>query len=293
MIKKILFCAAFCLAAVLCLGGMELTVLGGLGNASFDTKSTSPMGNGEFEGTLYPFVRMRLDETVSDSVEFSGTMERDPILKNRLGAEAKISAGLFAVSAGPVLGLFNSGESVIRPGVQAGITFELPGIVFAALNAGSTFGSPESEGDYEARHGRLELGFWLPNIVNTLSISEKNYDSREKENLDVRNKILRYHYSADVYAKNVPYRVVLNLGYQTLTRSIVNRAAFTVEEDVYNIIFLGAETSFNVRPNLRLIFGGETPVYSWGKKPLTKKDKLILFEAYAGFTYTIERRSPQ
>ncbi|MDR2050144.1 MAG: hypothetical protein LBP69_11900 [Treponema sp.] len=290
MIKKTLCCAALCLSAVLRLGGLELTVLGGLGNVSFDAKSTGPTG-GEFEGTLYPFVRLQLNETVSDSLEFSGVMERDPVLRNRLRAEAKISSGLFAVSAGPVLGFFNSSESAIRPGVQAGIRFDLPGIVFAVLNAGSTFGSLESEGD-EARHGRLELGFWMPNMINTISISEKNYDSREKGSLDVRNSILRYQYSADIYAKNVPYRVLLNIGYETLTRSITDRAAFTFEEDVYNIIFLGAETSFNVRPKLRLIFGAETPVYSWGKKPLTKKDKLVLFEAYAGFTYTIENRLP-
>jgi hypothetical protein len=57
---------------------------------------------------------------------------------------------------------------------------------------------------------------------------------------------------------------------------------------VYNVIFLGAETSFNVKPNLKLILGAEMPVYSWGTKPLTKKDKLVLFQAHAGFTYTIE-----
>jgi hypothetical protein len=82
--------------------------------------------------------------------------------------------------------------------------------------------------------------------------------------------------------------VALNFGYETLTRSISDRAASTFEEDLYNIIFLGVETSFSVRPKLRLILGGEMPVYSWGKKPLTKKDKLVLFEIYAGFTYTIE-----
>jgi hypothetical protein len=262
--------------------------MGGLGNFSFDTESTSPLGNSEFEGALYPLVRVQLDETISDSLGFSGVLERDPVLRNRFWAEARISSGLFVVSAGPLLGLFNSTESVIRPGVRAGMRFDLPGIVFAALNAGSTFGSLQSEGDYEARHGRLEFGFWLPNIINTISISEKSYDSRETESLDVRNRILRYQYSADVYAKNVPFGVTLNFGYETLTRNISDRAASVFEEDVYNIIFLGAETSFNVRPQLRLILGGEIPVYSWGKKPLTKKDKLVLFEVYAGFTYIIE-----
>jgi hypothetical protein len=288
MIKKTFFFTVFCLCAALYLNGIELTVRGGLGNFSFDTKSTTPLGNGEFEGMLYPFALIRLDETVSDSFAFSGAIERDPVLRNRFLAEAKISSGFFAVSAGPFLGLFNSAESVVRPGVQAGIRFDLPGIVFAVLNAGSTFGSLQSAGDYEARHGRLEIGFWLPNIVNTISISEKSYDSQETGSLEVRNRILRYQYSADVYAKNVPFEVALNFGYETLTRSISDRATSMFEEDLYNIIFLGAETSFNVRPNLRLILGGETPVYSWGKKPLTKKDKLVLFELYAGFTYTIE-----
>jgi hypothetical protein len=246
------------------------------------------VGSGKFEGSLYPLVRVQIDETVSDSLGFSGVIERDPILRNRFLAEAKIFAGLFTVSMGPVLGLFNSPESTVRPGVQAGIRFDLPGILFAGLNAGSTFGSLNSKGDYEARHSVLELGFWLPNIVNTLSISEKSYDSRETGNLDTSDKIRRYQYSAAIYAKNVPYEATLNLGYETLTRGIADRAASTFEEDVYNIIFLGAETSFNVGANLRLIFGAETPVYSWGTKSLTRKEKLLLFHAYAGFTYIIE-----
>jgi hypothetical protein len=285
--RRFLF-AAFCLCAVLRLNGMELTVLGGLGNFSFDTKSTSPLGSGEFEGALYPFARIQLDESVSDFVAFSGVLERDPVLRNRFSAEAKISAGFFAVSAGPLLGLFNSAESVIRPGVQAGIRFDFPGIVFAALNAGSTFGSLRSGGDYEARHGRLEFGFWLPNIINTISISEKSYDSQETENLTVRNRILRYQYGADIYAKNVPFEAALNFGYEILTRSVDDFSAAAFEEDVYNILFLGAGISFSVKPEFRLLFGGEMPVYSWGTKPLTKKDKLVLFEVYAGFAYTIE-----
>jgi hypothetical protein len=287
--KKVFFFAALYLSAVLHVGGMDLTVLGGLGNVSFDTKSTGLSGSGEFEGALYPFARLRLDEAVSDFLEFNAVMERDPILRNRFSAKARISSGFFAISAGPLLGLFNSSESIVRPGVEAGIHFDIPGIVFAAFDAGSTFGSLRSEGDYEARHSRLEFGFWLPNIINTISISEKSYDSWETGNLDVRDRVLRYQYSADIYTKNVPYEIVLNFGYETLTRNVIDRAASTSEEDVYNIIFLGAETSFNVKPELKLIFGGEIPVYSWGKKPLTKKDKLVLFEVYAGFTYTIER----
>ncbi|MDR0402569.1 MAG: hypothetical protein LBH35_03165 [Treponema sp.] len=288
MTKRPFLFAALCLSAVLRLNAMDLTVLGGLGNAAFDDKSVVPVGNGEFEGKLYPLARIQLDQTFSDFLALSGALERDPVLKNRFWAEARISSGVFSVSAGPLFGLFNSGENGIRPGIQAGIHFDIPGIIFAALNAGSTFGSLKSEGDYEARHGRLEFGFWLPNIINTFSISEKNYDSRETGNLDAGNRILRYQYSADIYAKNIPFEVIVNFGYETLSRTMSDRAASVSTEDVYNIIFLGAETLLNVRPNLRLIFGAETPVYSWGKKPLTKKDKLVLFEAYAGFSYTIE-----
>jgi hypothetical protein len=285
MKQRFLF-VAFCLCVILRLEGIELTVLGGLGNISLDAKTTNPLGGGEFEG--YPLARIRLDESVSNFIAFSGVLERDPVLRNRFSAEAKISSGFFAVSAGPLLGLFNSAESVIRPGVQAGVRFDLPGIIFAALNAGSTFGSLRSVGDYEARQGRLEFGFWLPNIVNTISISEKSYDSWETGSLEIRNRILRYQYSADIYAKNVPFEVALNFGYETLTRSISNHATSVFEEDLYNIIFLGAEISFKVRPNLRLILGGEMPVYSWGEKPLTKTDKLVPFEVYAGFTCRIE-----
>ncbi|MDR1505678.1 MAG: hypothetical protein LBI67_01110 [Treponema sp.] len=286
MKKTAAFTALF-FAAALSLGSMELTVLGGMGNGFFDTKSLNPVGGGEFKGSLYPFFRVQLDETVSDFFSFSGALERDPVLRNRSWAEAEFSAGFVSVSVGPVLGLFNSRESVVRPGIQAGIRLDFPGIIFAGFNAGSTLGSLRAEGDYEARHGEFALGFWLPNIVNTISVSEKKYDSRETGTIDTLDAIRRYQYRAGIYAKGFPFEVQVDFGYETLTRRVTD--ASVVETDTYNIIFLGAETTVGVKPGFSLIFGVETPVYSWGQKPLEKKDKLLLFQAHAGFMYTLTK----
>jgi hypothetical protein len=279
------FFGALILFCVFSIEALELSVMGGAGNMDFDTERKTAIGNGDFENSFYPFGYLQLEENYLDLLKFTGTFERDPVLKNRASAEAEFQTGYFSISGGPLFGIFNS-DRMIQPGFLAGFGIDVPGIFYIKLKGGSTIGDPRSVGDYAAKNGELTLGFWLPNIVNTVSISGKTYQTLEANNLFITNEIQRYQYSTDIHAKSASYKIRLDFGIETLKQRYEDSTSS--EEDTYNICFIGAETSFNVRPSFRLIFGVEIPFYSWGENPLTRPANAWSFEAHAGFSVTID-----
>jgi hypothetical protein len=284
MIKKVFLTCALLLFGV-CLFSLDLSAVAGAGNLSFNTLSEEPLGNGEFNGYPYPFGRIALTDVVSETLGYSVSLERDPVLRNVLNGELRITAGLFSFSLGPLFGLFDTRESPFKPGVSAGIGVDFPGIIFASLRGGTIFGALRETGDYTLETGAVTLGFWLPNLVNTLSFTAKKFSLLQAGALLTEDELFRFCYRAEIYSKNVPYTVFIDMGYQTLIRSydgpLVN------EKDTYHTFFLGFEAAITVRPLFTLLFGAEMPIYSWGKLPLARGDHAWFVQGFAGFRWTI------
>ncbi|MDR1308048.1 MAG: hypothetical protein LBK74_10810 [Treponema sp.] len=268
--------------------GLDLSAVMGGGNLSFNPREDEPLGSGEFTGHPYPFGRIVLTDRVSETLGYSVSLERDPVLRNTLNGELRVTAGLFSFSLGPLFGLFDTRENPLKPGVSAGIGVDLPGIIFASLRGGAVFGSLHEKGDYTLETGSIALGFWLPNLINTLSFTAKQFTLFQAEDLLTEDELLRFCYRVEIYSKNVPYTVSIDMGYQTLIRSY--DGPLVREKDTYHALFLGFETALTIRPLFTLLFGAEIPVYSWGKAPLTRGDHAWFVRGFAGFRWTIEKK---
>ncbi|MDR1143274.1 MAG: hypothetical protein LBK77_03520 [Spirochaetaceae bacterium] len=283
------------LAGILLLGGgllfgLDLSAVMGGGNLSFNIREDEPLGSGEFTGHPYPFGRIALTDRVSETFSYSVSLERDPVLRNILNGELRVNVGLFSFSLGPLFGLFDTRENPLKPGVSAGIGVDLPGIIFGSLRGGAVFGSLHEKGDYTLETGSIALGFWLPNLVNTLSLGTKKFSLFQTGGLVTEDELLRLCYRGEIYSKNVPYTISIDLGYQTLIRSY--DGPLVREKDTYHALFLGFETAVTIRPLFALLFGAEIPVYSWGKAPLTRGDHAWFVQGFAGFNWTIEKKTP-
>ncbi|MDR2471723.1 MAG: hypothetical protein LBD09_06410 [Treponema sp.] len=270
------------------LSALDLSFTAGLGNRSFDTAAETPLGAGPFKGRFFPLGMIRLSDRVSDTISFSASVERDPLLRTTALCEMEVSARYFSLSVGPLFGLFNTRENPLKPGISAGMALELPGILFARLSGGTTFGEVRDKGDYTLERGRAAFGFWLPNLISTLSVTRDQYSARLTETLHTRDERLRFCYRAEVHAKNVPYTIAIEAGYQTLSRHYDDAAAGKAA-DQYREIFLGVEAAFTVRPLLTILAGVETPLYHWGKPPLEKDSGAVLFRAFTGFRWTLDK----
>jgi hypothetical protein len=282
----------FCLVLALffcCLGvfSLDLGVRAGIGNLSFDTSRDSPILAGDFKPVLFPLGQIKASGTYLDLFKFEGIFERDPILRNRVGGEVELMAGPVSISAGPFIGLFNTRENLLSLGLSGGLFLEFPGILFIRLKAGTSLGAVKAVGDYSMDMSQISLGFWLPNLVNTLSLTTKSYGVQHTLSNYVEDKLWRTAYSGEIYSKGIPYTIRIDIGYQSLTRSYT---APSSGADIFNSIFLGFETEIALTPLLKILFGAEMPVYSWGKSPLSRPNNLWIFQAHAGIVYTFDSK---
>jgi hypothetical protein len=257
----------------------DLTVIGGAGNYSFDKKAESSIGASDYKGHLLPMGRIATTGMISDFISYSAAVERDPILKTIVGGELGIEAGYLTISAGPLFGIFNSREAPLRPGFSAGIGLEFPGIIFFNLRGGAVLGAMQEKGDYTAETTSFSLGFWLPNLINTISVNSKKYSVYQTSALVTTDELLRFCYRFQVHAKPEPYTVAIDMGYQILSRSYSD----TGEKDVLNSIFIGFETAITVKPLLTIVFGAEVPI-AWGDNGST-----MFIQGFAGFIWTLEK----
>jgi hypothetical protein len=270
---------------------LDLTVKGGLGNTAFNSNRRTPLDDRKFEGAYFPFGAVLLEGTYSDLITYRAGFERDPVLRNRLSADVGFNFDYIRLTLGPFAGPFNNWTRIITPGVSAGLTLEWPGILFGSLSAGSTIGAGiNSPGDYVQQNGTIALGFWVPHVVNTLSVSLKTYTEQVNGALRTEDQLLRYQYTADVFAKNVPYTVRIDMGYQSLKRS------YTIDggggSDTLKSVFLGFETTVRINPFVKVLLGAETPVYAWGEKPLGNPGNAVLFQAHTGVILTFLKKQP-
>ena len=258
----------------------DFTIIAGTGNFSFDTSSENPIGSSEkFKGSYFPLLKINIEDQLTDTFGYIVTAERDPLLRNVLSCEMTIDAGFLKLSAGPLFGMFNAWDSLIRPGISTSLGLEFPGIFFLNLRGGATFGS-----SYSLETSSITLGFWLPNLLSTINLNANKYN----DGLDIKDELFRISYRADIHAKNVPYTVSIEIGYQTLTRAYSEPVA---GEDLIRAVFLGFEADVNIKPNFTLIIGAETPVFAWGKDELKRSKNQWFFQAFTGFKWSFEKRA--
>jgi hypothetical protein len=272
------------------LQALDLRLSGGLGNLSFDSERETALGPAgtRFEPSLYPFGRAGLAETYAGMADYQVSFERDPVLRNRMLASAGFTFSFLRLEFGPFIGLFNTGEQVISPGVAAALELDFPGILFGSLQGASTIGSLALfPGDFIQETGEIAVGFWVPYVVCTLSISGKSFTERKTDELLVKDEHTRYQFRADVFTKNVPYTIRVDLGYQSLKRSYSPEGKNS-ETDELKSVYAGFEGTYRITPAFQLIAGAEMPVYAWSEKPLQGPERTaVMYQFHTGFVWTL------
>ncbi|MDR0623766.1 MAG: hypothetical protein LBG10_04985 [Treponema sp.] len=272
------------------LHALDLRFFGGMGNLSFDSERETSLGaeGKRFEPTLYPFGLISLEGEYSGLVDYKAAFERDPVLRNRVLASVGFTFSFLRLEFGPVMGLFNTGEQAISPGIAAALKLQFPGIIFGSLQGASTIGSLALfPGDFIQETGEIAIGFWVPHVVCTLSISDKSFTERKTGELLVKDEHIRYQFRADVFTKNMPYTIRVDLGYQSLKRSY-SADGMKSETDELKSVYAGFEGTYRITPDFQLILGAEMPVYAWGEKPFKGPErKTLMYQFHAGFAWTL------
>ena len=280
---------------------LELELLGGLGNIAYDQERTTALSdesvNGRFSPNLYPLILARLSGEYRGFNYYAG-FSRDPLIKNRIAANLRVDFEYFFLETGPFVSLFGTKKLPIVPGITSRLGFMLPGIIFIDAEGASTLALPMyKKGNYYQNNGTISAGFWVPHVICSMNMDVKNFAVREQEELLIENALNRYFFRADVFTKNVPYTIQVDLGYQNLKRSYITQKISgasivnNTETDEFKSIFVSFEVSYEATSNLKILLGGEIPVYSWGNRPMKDPPKeTVLFEARAGVVWTLSKQ---
>jgi hypothetical protein len=271
------------------LGALELEIIGGINNLTYhpdrDIPYSQSSNHRQFKPYPFGLANISLRGDITGILEFDISIKRDNILRNNINSTFISRTDYFRFEFGPFIGIDDSFNKP-HAGIIGGIEFTLPGTAFLSLSGSSTLGSQlDFTSNNFQEHAGIKLGFWLPNVIPSLSANFKSFSKYHNEFFTTRDMLTRIHASVDLFSKNSPFTCRIDAGYETLTR--VYKRGNTETTDALSAFFAGLEMNIQIMRPFRLIIGLETPVYYTAAAPMTMPAEFwTLFKAYLGFTYT-------
>ncbi len=206
----------------------------------------------------------------------------DTVLRNVVRGVVTYDTGIASISAGPMVGVFNTAETLLKAGIDIGFRIEATGLAFFSATVESSMGAGlATAGDYSQERSELAAGWYVRNAICTVSMLTKRYTRMVAGGDSIVDASTDYAFSVDVFKKGAPYRVVTELGYRTMTRTYPGDLV-----DGLGAVLLGATVSAEVLPTLTVVAGLDSGVYVFGLEELAARGPAptsFMFSASLGF----------
>lgn len=227
-------------------------------------------------------------QSVGDNIALELSYTDDPVLRRIGYTRLSFIDRFFSISVGPFFGLFNSTSSLLQSGLTTNVAVFLPGVATLEVRSDSTLGGRLSvEGDYIQELSTISLGFFLPNVIPKLNLTTKRYTEKTPAGERV-DQFTEYSLTTDLFAKNVPYRLLLTFAYQDTARQFIETSTVT---HGYGTLLLGVEVTAQVFRGVDVVADLESSVYTFGTDELlgsTRADQFV-FRLSTGITIDVER----
>ena len=225
-------------------------------------------------------------QPVTDSVKVEAGFYSDPILRYTTRTIFTYEARFLSVGIGPIFGLFNDLGTPVKSGISASVKLEYPGVVFVYLRSDSSIGgSLEQTGDYTQELTEIVLGGYFPHVICTLGLRTTSFEQKASSE-NVTDSLTEYTFAAEMFKKNVPYRLRIWMSYDDLSRSYVSATTTT---STLGSLILGTQVEASLPGSLSLTAGFEGNIYSFGLGTLSGGDSMFLFRTYAGMKIKLDR----
>jgi hypothetical protein len=296
MVRKRLF-TIYVLIAMLALAvgsvsALDLKAEALFGNTGFAWAGDTPIPDPDpfpEDNWLYG-ARISISEAIGDGIRLETSYETDTVLRHILRSVIAYQAGVVKLSAGPIMGLFNTPETPLKAGISTGLRIDAPGLAFVSMRADSSLGAGlYSEGDYAQELGELSAGWYVRNAICAVTILTKTMYTNAGATGTLGDSTNRYEFSVDTFRKGAPYRLFLAMGYENFKRTYPG----VLEPDTLGSIFLGGKLNADLSPTLTLVAGLESAVYSFGLDELSGRGpapSAFLFKSSLGVRYRLETR---
>ncbi|WP_455383081.1 hypothetical protein [Salinispira pacifica] len=286
-ILKLSTAAALLLAAALPLQALETDLLFHMGNLDFAGNRSA--GDTTIPGTVSSWgIDASVSQKIDDSITAQAGFTMDPVLRNTLSANLSYNSSYFAIEGGPFFGVFNTPGSLLKTGLRASLTAQIPGTIFLTFESGSTLGaSLVQTGDYSEEMSEIIGGFYVFDAICSLHLLQNTFSEKDAKGL-VKSSFREYSFQADVFQKNVPYNVLLKFAYQLQSKFFDYAPSST---QTLGSLVLGTRITVRVSPLLSIVTGLETNLYTFGidyLSGLTASDT-FLFRAQAGVKLDLDQ----
>lgn len=292
--KKSRFClaaAVFLAAATFGAYGLDIGTTFNIGNLAFNPSRTA--SDTGFSGIYFPWgLSVFGSESLSNNLSVSATMDYNaPILRNVAYTTVTYQGDYFSIGVGPFFGFFNSASTPLNPGLTASVKVQIPGVVFLSYRGDSSLGSSLVQpGDYTQQRSDISLGYYIPNAIASLNVASRKYSEKTSAG-DTIDQLTEYSFKTNLYQKNVPYRVLLTFGFQTLSKTFV--AGSTTTTNQLDSLIVGTRFEIHVLGFMKFIADLQSSVYTFGQYALAGVSNPgpggYLFQLNTGFVITLNK----
>ncbi len=237
--------------------------------------------------TLYWGGAAYLVQPLSANLSLEGGLSSDTVLRYTAYTRITFSQQSLTVSVGPILGLLNSTEVPVKPGLSASLRLMVPGIGYAEVLADTSLGLDLSTaGDYLQEQISASLGFYIPNAICSLGYQLKRYTARTAAG-EVSDSLSDYSFRTQIFQKNVPLQIQLAFSYQTLARDFDETPLAALH--TLSSIVIGTRVDWTLAKYLTLLLDLQSSVYTFGQDDLLGLSNPgpggYLFRLYTGFRF--------
>jgi len=256
---------AVAMLAPLRVAAMDIEVNGFFGNLGLPWAGETAMTSDEYPANLWLYGgRLAFVEQLNTGLSFMAEYETDIVLRNIVRGIITYETGIVSISAGPMVGVFNSIDKTLKTGIDIGFRLELAGLAFFSATVESSMGAGfATAGDYSQDLTRLAAGWYVNNAICSLSMTTKQYTSILDSGDQMGSASTDYQFAVDVYKKGAPYRVLAELGYRAMTKTYAD-----AKVDGLGAVVLGAQVSAQLNPTFSLTAGLDSGVYVFGLEEL-------------------------
>lgn len=243
------------------------------------------------EGDVHPYspgygfslaVRDRILENLDGSIAF----DRDPVNGNMLTARVSFLTSFLAISAGPSLGVLNSAEAgddvsyLFQPGIGLGFSIIVPGIGVAKADTDFAIPTASSiEGQLFLQRGELSIGFYLPNVLTTVKISQRSNIQALSGGFTATRSVMDYGLYNEAFMKGSPFRISLDFIYRVIDYYVTEDSPENLQ---YGNLVLGGGVTWVPKADISFYVAGSGSLYTFSLDDSKDDIDKFLFDVKLG-----------
>lgn len=231
-------------------------------------------------------------QRISDDFTFSGGILRDDIMGNRMDSRIQFNSPYILLSVGPSIATINNSSLELKPAINGSVTIRKEGLISFSVEMYSTLGGlSDKDSDYAQTRGSIALGLNIPGAICTFSVDSRHY-SRYNENSVSSASITEdiqstYMMEADLFKKNIPFNLLISLGYISTKRIYPADDPDTRDMAGFGTVFIGAGTKVRINRKIELKALLDSSLYSFSLSDTLGVSDIppYLFRIQTVFTY--------